>query len=246
MDSNYELGFAQKPSAVTCDQIEFCIFLFELNDGFLHGCVSSAVGVVPRRRHHCAAAVRRWRRRRRSLEAMLRRLPSTTSLPLGQKTVPLIGADVVQDHVVVGPGLLLAVAPAVADEAALLLRTRQEAEHLADPLEAVHPPEADGQELLGEVLVEEPVDDGVCTCAGHAQDVADGVDAAEDLVGQVAEQGGAVHDRVEDVEWDPADAEDGTDPTEKFDCPFEPMKRKKRLLLSKTLTFSRNNKNRLW
>ena len=67
-------------------------------------------------------------------------------------------------------------------------------------------------ELLAEVLVEEAVDDGVCAGGGHAEDVADGVDAAEDLLRHRVRQRRGVPQRVQDVQRQPADAEDRADP----------------------------------
>lgn len=90
-------------------------------------------------------------------------------------------------------------------------------QHLAHPLEAVYPPETNSPELFGEVLVEEAVDHRVGAGARHAKDVTDGVDAAEHFVRHVAEECRAVHHGVEDVERDPADAEDGSDPAEELD-----------------------------
>ncbi len=87
--------------------------------------------------------------------------------------------------------------------------------------ELLRPPAPDGDELLAEVLVEEPVDDRVGAGAGHAQDVADGVDAAEGGVAVGGEDVGGVGDGVQQVEWQPAQAEDGTDPTEQLDGPTQ-------------------------
>ena len=84
-------------------------------------------------------------------------------------------------------------------------------------LPPVQPPPADRLELLAEVLVQEAVDDRVCARGGHAEDVADGVDAAEELLGHGVGVGGAVAQRVQDVEREPADAEDGADPAEQLD-----------------------------
>ena len=67
-------------------------------------------------------------------------------------------------------------------------------------------------ELLAEVLVEEAVYDGVGAGRGHAEDVADGVDAAEDLLRHGVGQRARVPQRVQDVERQPANAEDGADP----------------------------------
>ena len=67
-------------------------------------------------------------------------------------------------------------------------------------------------ELLAEVLVEEAVYDGVGAGGGHAEDVADGVDAAEDLLRHRVGQPARVAKRVQDVQRQPAYAEDGADP----------------------------------
>ena len=70
-------------------------------------------------------------------------------------------------------------------------------------------------ELLAEVLIEEAVDDWVCAGGGHSEDVADGVDAAEDLLRHRVGQRRGVPQRVQDVQRQPADAEDRADPAKK-------------------------------
>ncbi len=71
--------------------------------------------------------------------------------------------------------------------------------------------------LLAEVLIEEPVDDRVGARRGHAQHVADGVHVDEDLLAEGGEQVGRVGHGVEQVERQPAQAEDEADPDQELD-----------------------------
>lgn len=67
-----------------------------------------------------------------------------------------------------------------------IIRTQESGEYDPDDLlDPVFPPEPDQPELLGEVLVEEAVDDGVGAGAGHSQQVADRIDCTENLKLQI-------------------------------------------------------------
>ena len=67
-----------------------------------------------------------------------------------------------------------------------IIRTQESGEYDPDDLlDPVFPPEPDQPELLGEVLVEEAVDDRVGAGAGHSQKVTDRIDCTENLQLQI-------------------------------------------------------------
>ena len=76
-------------------------------------------------------------------------------------------------------------------------------------------------ELLAEVLVQEAVDNGIGARRQHAHHVTPGVDPVERDVRDAVKDARGVGDGVEDVERQPADAKDGSDPTEELDGPLQ-------------------------